>query len=145
MSRKSRPQLSREAKKRKRQENQRRREEDLIQDTTAVMTCMTEATNDLTYQCQDRLDMLRVELPLAKLVRQFWNGRPGNAEIFIQLLDDLVAEYERSQQALAALESRLSAFSQSLATGDKHEHLEPPEAYRDRVRKCLFPDQAPPT
>lgn len=122
-------------------QNKRQQREDLIQDTTAVITCLTEATGDFLGQCQDRLEALLFDLPIAKLARQIWNGQPGKAEQFTPIIDDLVAEYERSNQVLEAIESRLAALAQSLLSDEQHHHLNPPEDYRDLVRKCLFPDQ----
>ena len=143
MSRKS--QLARVAKNLQREKAAEQRITDLVQDATAVITCLTEATDDFAYQCERHIGDFQLDLALARLAREIWSGRPGPAEQLVQTLNDLVQEHERHQQVLTDIQARFESLVATISDEENHQHLDPPEAYRERVRKCFIPDLPSPT
>jgi hypothetical protein len=112
---------------------------DVIQDTAAVFTCSKETAADFASQCERALDDLDVDLRFNQVAHELWAGRPGRAQELAAALAAFAQERERHIAALRQVQEQLQAL---VADESYHEHLDPPEAYRDFVRQRLFPDSA---
>lgn len=141
--------MSRERKLTKQQKRQRRGRKqqpqdaraDVVADTAAVFTCSKETADDFTYQCQRRREDLQMDLDFTRVALDIWRDQPGQGPPLTDLLTALAAEHERHFAAILELGRGFAA----LAAQNIHEHLEPPEKYRDFVRKKLFADAFPQT
>lgn len=113
---------------------QRQRHEQVIASTAARFTCATDTARDFSWQCEDELEDIEADLAFNRVAHEMWRDRPGRAEVLAQTLADFIAAREQHQQALTDLRRRFDA----LVAENIHEHLDPPEAYRDLIRRRVF-------
>lgn len=140
MARKTKRRLSRLEQDRRRLAQERQQLDDLVQDTTATFTCSTKTAQDFAYNCAQPVEDIDLALVYARLAQEIWQGRPGRAEELVAAITALIEEHERHRDALRALGARFVALGEL----DEHEHLDPPEAYRDLVRaRITAPDPDP--
>jgi len=136
MARRNKPPLSEEEKRRRRHRREAQRQDDVVQDTAARFTCAAETADDFAYQCAQAQQPLDIDLLFHRLALEIWNERPARAEELVAALEELLAERMRYRETLQRIGQRL----QSLADDPSfHIHLEPPEAYRELVRRRVFP------
>lgn len=118
------------------EKERRKQDDDLVQDTAAVFTCLTEIAEDFAYQCDDQSQNLEADIAFNKLALEMWRERKGPAEELVAILDALVDARERQRKILIELGKRFTALA---AVDKKHqEHLGPPEAYRDLIRRRIL-------
>jgi len=109
-------------------------EDDVVRDTAAVFTCSSRTAADFASQCNSLREDLACDIAFNRVAHEIWTGRPGRAEELAAALDAFLAERQRHEAALAELSRRFA----TLADESIHEHLDPPEAYRDLVRQRVF-------
>lgn len=115
------------------------RDATLVDNVTRVFTCFTEVANDFRHQCGANLEDLDCDILYNRLALEMWNGAPGRASELIEVLTDYLALRERHLAALNAIEPRLVA----LLTTPAHDHLDPPDHWREVVRKRICGTPSP--
>jgi hypothetical protein len=128
--------------KRKREEKQARgqqrhsqRDENLVQHSAAVLSCATEAADEIAGVCDHLLEELEVELPYLRLALEIWNEHPELAQPLRAVLVELLQASVSYNQALHKAGQQLQSLAADPAP---HIHLEPIERYRRLVRERLF-------
>jgi len=128
-----------EHQRRRRHQREAQRRDDVVHDTAARFTCAAETADDFAYQCAHALEELDIDLLFHRLALEIWNEPPGRARELVAALEELLAERLRYREALQRIGQRL----QSLADDPSfHIHLDPPEGYRELVRRRVFPDSS---
>ena len=123
------------------EKERRKHEEEVVADTAAVFTCLQMIANDFAYQCGDESENVEADIAFNKVALEMWSERTGRAQDLVAALVALADARERHRQMLIETRNRFIAIADDEST---HEvHLGPPEAYRDLIRKRLFPE--PPT
>lgn len=122
------------AKKRKQAAEEEARLRDAVQDTAARFTCATEIAGDFAHQCTARLESLDLDLVFATLAVEIWNGQDERTKGVLAALTDFEIELRRQVDALNTLKKRLASYADN---DDLHIHLDPPESYRDLIRRRM--------
>jgi hypothetical protein len=118
----------------KKQEKQAKEElEAVVSDMGATLTCSTEISGDLAWQCGHWRDEVEDDLRFNRLAYEFWREAVPGAPALLHAIADLVTEQERHREALSLLEVRFLALEEQ----DDHEHLEPIQTYQERIRSIL--------
>jgi hypothetical protein len=119
------------------QQVDRQRDENVIEHSAAVLSCATEAADEIAGVCDHLLEELAVELPYLRLALEIWKEHPELAQplqsVLVELQDASVAYNELLHKAGQQLQ-RLAADPAP------HIHLEPRDRYRRLVRERLFPE-----
>lgn len=129
-------------KQRKKKEAHQRIEQDVVEEITTTYSCSTGVAQDFAEQCDRRLDDVLDEIPFTRAGLVLWEGRPGREQL-AAVISDYLAEQQRHAQALSSLLRRFEALSIA-RTPEAHEHLEPIEDYREKVRQTIFADEPRP-
>jgi hypothetical protein len=118
------------------QRDPQREQEEFVQHSAAVLSCATEAADEIAGVCDHLLEELSMELPYLRLALEIWNEHPELAQplriVLTELLDASVAYHQGLHRAGQQLQRLASDPS-------PHTHLEPIEHYRRLVRERLFP------
>lgn len=143
MTRRKKPKLSKTERQHRRKQRDDNELDELVDEMTGHFTCSYELAKDFAVQCEERQSGLDYDVAAARLAREFWSGQPGpRAQQVLALLAEFEAAAQRHFDLLADLSRRFDACADDHGHED-HEHLEPVDAYRERLRQRLFPDPAP--
>lgn len=113
------------------------RQEEVVQDSAAVLSCATKAADEIAGVCDHLLQELSVELPYLRLALEIWAEHPELAQHLRSVLTELLEASERYNAALHQAGKELQRLADDPAP---HIHLDPIERYRQLVRERLFPD-----
>jgi hypothetical protein len=130
----------REEKQARRQERDRQRDEDVVQHSASVLTCATEAADEIAGVCDHLLEELAVELPYLQLAVEIWKEHPELAQPLRAVLVELLEASVSYNQVLHKAGQQLQRLAADPAP---HVHLQPIERYRRLVRERLFPEIPP--
>ncbi len=111
-------------------------QDDVVADTAARFTCAAETAADFASQCAHAREELDINLLFNRLALEIWSTPPASAEPLVGALEELLTERLRHQHTLQQLGQRLQTLADDPSF---HIHLESPEAYRDLVRRRVFP------
>lgn len=107
--------------------------ETVVSDRGATLTCSTEISGDLAWQCGHWSDEIEDDLRINLLAYEFWRDAVPGDPALLQAIGDLVTEQTRHRDALSLLEDRFLALEEK----EDHQHLEPLETYQNRIRSTL--------
>lgn len=122
----------------KREKKLQKREDEfteVVKDTTLIFTSSSETAHDFRWQCETALDDLRTDILFNTLAHAIWQEHSQNGQNLAQALGDFLAERQRYQIALTAIQARFEA----LVAEKTSDRLEPLEFYTSLVRKALTP------
>jgi hypothetical protein len=119
------------------QRDRQRQQEEFVQHSAAVLSCATEAADEIAGVCDHLIEELSMELPYLRLALDIWKEHPELAQPLRTVLTELL-------EASVTYHSLLHRAGQQLqhlaADPSPHTHLEPIERYRRLVKERLFPD-----
>jgi len=137
MTRRNKGNRKREEKRARREQRDRQRDEDIVQHSASVLSCATEAADEIAGVCDHLLEELEVELPYLRLALEIWNEHPELAQPLRAVLVELLEASVSYNQALHKAGQQLQRLAADPAP---HVHLEPIERYRQLVKERLFCD-----
>lgn len=123
--------------KRAREDRDRQRQEELVRHSASVLSCATEAADEIAGVCDHLLQELSIELPYLRVALEIWAEHPELAQPLRAVLTELLELSERYNEALNRAGKELQRLAADPAP---HIHLDPIERYRQLVRERLFPD-----
>ena len=110
---------------------------DLTKELAAMYSCLHTTICNFEHQCDTHLENLTADISFSELAQEIWKDRPGHAQLFHQLLSELVQARKEFQLMLGQFKKRFEALKQPVT----HEHLEPRDFYEDLAQRILFPDE----
>jgi hypothetical protein len=137
MTHRNKSKRKREEKQAGREQRDRQRDENIVQHSAAVLSCATEAADEVAGVCDHLLEELSIELPYLRLALEIWNEHPELAQPLKAVLVELLEASVSYNQALHMAGEQLQRLAADPAP---HIHLEPIERYRQLVRQRLFLD-----
>jgi hypothetical protein len=123
---------------RRRDERLAKEQDVIVQDTLARVTCTVKTAEDMTAQCECRLEEIEGDLTFAGLAFDVWRRQSAGQEL-VPLLEQLLAEQRRHAEVMGALAQRFDVLTQR-----EHEHLSPDAVDLAWLRGVLFPQPADP-
>jgi hypothetical protein len=112
------------------------RQEELVEHSAAVLSCATEAADEIAGVCDHLLQELSVELPYLGVALDIWAEHPEHAQPLRSVLAELLEASKRYNDALHRAGKELQRLAADPAP---HIHLDPIEHYRRLIRERLFP------
>jgi hypothetical protein len=122
------------------EDRDRQRQEEFVQHSAAVLSCATEAADEIAGVCDHLIEELSFELPYLRLALEIWDEHPELAQPLRNVLAELVELSVAYDQTLHRAGQQLQRLA---ADPGPHTHLEPIERYRRLVRERLFPETPP--
>lgn len=113
--------------------------DDAVSELISVLACPKSTVNELALSCEHVLDLMDVSCGFARFASSAWANQPGPYAAIAPIARELIAEYERHEEKLAALLDRLAPMAGEDERAD-HEDLAPKDVF-ERIQP-LF--DAPP-
>jgi hypothetical protein len=104
----------------------------LVEDTVARVGCTVNTAEDMSAQCENRLEDIDVDLTFAWLAHDVWRDRTAGADL-VKLIEELLAEQRRHGAAMHSLNERFLELCDR-----EHEHIGDGEIDSAWVRKQIF-------
>lgn len=114
-----------------------RQQEEVVEHSAAVLSCATEAADEIAGVCDRLIEELSFELLYMRLALEIWDENPKLAQPLRTVLAELVELSVAYDQALHRAGQQLQRLA---ADPSPHTHLEPIERYRRLVKERLFPE-----
>jgi len=118
----------------------RQPQEEFVQHSAGVLSCATEAADEIAGVCDHLIEELSIELPYLRLALEIWNEHPELAQPLRTVLVELLEASVTYNQVLHRAGQQLQRLA---SDPSPHTHLEPIERYRRLVRERLFPELPP--
>jgi hypothetical protein len=110
-------------------------ENDIVEDSAAVLTCATEAADEFVGVCDRYLEELEFDLPYLGVAIEIWAGHPELAQPLRRSLQQLQQLMTSQEAALKDVKHELERLAADPAP---HVHLDPVERYHELIRERLM-------
>lgn len=110
-------------------------ENDIVEDSAAVLTCATEAADQFASVCDRFLEELELELPYLQVAMEIWAEHPELAQPLRHSMQQLMHLLTSQETALKDIKQELDRLATDPAP---HVHLDPVERYQKLIRERLF-------
>lgn len=120
---------------------QRRREKEIVERSSEVLTCATEAADAFVGVCERSIEELEIDLAYLGVAQEIWAEHPQLAQPLKRSLGQLRLALEAQYRSLKHIRLEL----ERLATDSgPHVHLDPVERYHPLIRERLIDFRPPP-
>lgn len=112
-------------------------QEDVVQHSASVLSCATEAADEMAAVCDQHVQNLTIDVPYVRLAVEIWAEHPDTAQPLRSALEELLQAFSQQLQIIKDIQQQLQRLA---ADPSPHIHLDPIERYRQLVRERLFPE-----
>jgi hypothetical protein len=113
----------------------RKLENDIVEHSTAVLTCATEAAGEFVALCDRCIEEIELDLPYLRVALEIWAEHPELAQPLKHSLEQLLRLLDAQYQPLKNIKQELECLAADPAP---HVHLDPVEQYRPLIRERLI-------
>lgn len=113
----------------------RQLDNDIVEHSAAVLTCATQAADELVGVCDGCLENLELELPYVRVALEIWAEHPELAQPLRHSMEQLLQLLTQQYQALKDIKQDLERLAADPAP---HIHLDPVERYHQLIRERLI-------